>query len=263
MNYDDILRQQEQKEASIEVPLLTEEELRKWHLNESIKIDKEKRQLTYRQIQHKKALAEEGKTDKIVELTGTVVRSIMTNEMTRETAVDVAYSELSKEDAAFFSKEKHKEIYGLHKKVTSSTELDVMLKESEAIDLRKISKKRKPNDYINGILSPKTSADIDARLKETEKAVAFLLLAHEKHLQNQRLNEQKFEQIGTVLLAYEQRFKALATLGVEPKKIELYKLRLEHPKFTQQQLADSIGKSRLTVIRWLKDISNTYSEVDT
>lgn len=246
MNYDDILKQQEQKESNIEVPLLTEEELRKWHKQKYIELEKTRRALLKEQIPHLQAIATEGKSDKLVEITGTVVRSIMTNELTQETATDIVYSDLSAEDRAFFSKEKYSRINNLHTKVLKEENIKELLTES-VVDLRKVAKKTKPSDYIDNVLNPKVQSDITSRLLEAEKSIAFLMLA-------QKENESKFNQLGNALLVQEEKLKALAVLGVDRKKIELYRISLEEPNLTRQQLAERIGKTKPTVITWLKEI---------
>jgi predicted transcriptional regulator len=56
------------------------------------------------------------------------------------------------------------------------------------------------------------------------------------------------------MLGLEEKLGALATLGLSPKKIELYKLKLQNPDKTQQELGEMVGKPRRTVIRWLQDV---------
>ena len=175
----------------------------------------------------------------------------MSNELTKDTAQSVAYSDLSEDDVSFLSKEKYKSVYGLHKKVTADEEIESLLKGNRIVDIRKISKKNKPNDYINNVLNPKVQSDIDRRLKEAEKTLAYLMLA-------QKQNEERFSQIGNALLQHEEKFKALLTLGEAQKKIDLYKLSLEQPELTVQELADKVGKGRATAFRWLAEVKSKF-----
>ena len=61
------------------------------------------------------------------------------------------------------------------------------------------------------------------------------------------------------MLDFDAKFKALEVLGLDTKKIEAYKLSLERPELTRQELADELGKSKPTVIKWLQEVK---AEID-
>ena len=97
-------------------------------------------------------------------------------------------------------------------------------------------------------------ADMAARQKEQEERLARLELGQSQLQLAQKLNEDKFEQIGNALLSTDARLRALAVLGVKETQLEAYKLLLENPGMVVSDVASVVGKDRATVFRWLKKI---------
>lgn len=193
---------------------------------------------------------------KLIDLSKRAIRSTMQNEITQLNLTEEPYKDFSEEEQEFFSSKKHKTIYNLHSKVTEDRDVKEgidMLKEKGTLDGRKQRHKKKINDYLGSIVNSKLIADMAARQKEQEERLARLELA-------QKVNENKFEQIGNALIDVDVRLKLLSVLGVDQKKLEAYKLTLEQPGLTRNELALQLGKSKPTVIKWIKEVEEEIAK---
>lgn len=160
------------------------------------------------------------------------------------------FKNFNDDDLEFFNERKYKTVYNLHNKVIADPSVQQgieVLKQDKHIDMRKQRHKKKANDYIGGLAQSKMIYDLIKRQQETDQRLARLELVQMEH-------QDKIEQLGDAMLVYEDKFDALLALGIEEKKVQVYKLSLEKPEMTRQELATFFGKSKPTVIKWLKEI---------
>ena len=189
---------------------------------------------------------------KLISLTTKAARSIMQSEITSDNINEEPYKDFDKDEQEFFQDKKHKQIYNLHKKVSSDDVVQdgiVVLKEQGGLDLRSQRHKKKPSAYLGELAKSKRLADIERRQKEAEERIARLELS-------QKENELKFDQIGNTLLLHESILTSLAKLGVKQEKIDAYEIVLKNPCWSMDKVAQEVGKDRATIFRWLKEIKN-------
>lgn len=189
---------------------------------------------------------------KLISLTTKAARSIMQSEITSDNINEEPYKDFDKDEQEFFQDKKHKQIYNLHKKVSSDDVVQdgiVVLKEQGGLDLRSQRHKKKPSAYLGELAKSKRLADIERRQKEAEERIARLELS-------QKENELKFDQIGNTLLLHDSILTSLAKLGVKQEKIDAYEIVLKNPYWSMDKVAQEVGKDRATIFRWLKEIKN-------
>lgn len=187
---------------------------------------------------------------KLISLTTKAARSIMQSEITSDNINEEPYKDFDKDEQKFFQDKKHKQIYNLHKKVSSDDVVQdgiVVLKEQGGLDLRSQRHKKKPSAYLGELAKSKRLADIERRQKEAEERIARLELS-------QKENELKFDQIGNTLLLHESILTSLTKLGVKQEKIDAYEIVLKNPYWSMDKVAQEVGKDRATIFRWLKEI---------
>lgn len=207
------------------------------------------------------AIANPKEKEKTVGLTIKAATTVLSSELTPENVNHEPYKDFSQEEKEFFDMKKHSNVYGLHEQVMQDENLSsgvVALKKEGMYDGRKQRHKKKPGEYVSSIASFKLLFDVLKRQAEQEKQIA--VLAYEVQ-RNKELVDEKLEQIGQELLVQKQ-LNALFALGVSPKKLEVYKLYLEDNSLTRQQLADTVGKSKPTVIKWLKEVRTHLAKLD-
>jgi hypothetical protein len=236
--------------TAVEISELTPEEVKKAGIKRLTEIYREMRPLEQEKRQVLSLLSDPLKKQQVIDLTVSSARNIMSNCTLEHTEDDLLYRGFTTENKELLKGERSMKVNNLFSTVTQ----DFLVKEGVQdikhlvkFDTRKVRQERRVGKTLDNLYIHKKQADQEKELLKHREQIAMLMLA-QKH------NEDRFEQIGSALLQYEDRLKALAVLGVEQKKIDLYRLSLSEPCMTQQELADSIGKTRLTVIRWLKDI---------
>lgn len=191
---------------------------------------------------------------KLLGITVQVANTIFTQEMTIQNVSTAPYQDLVEADKEFFEAKKYKPIHNLHKKVSADIKEGIeKLKEEGTLDMRKQRYKKKANDYLGGLANSKLLADMAKRQKEADERLARLELAQQE-------NNSKFEQIGAALILQNSKIDALTCLGVDTKKIEAYKLHLAKPHLTRQELADELGKSKPTIIKWLQEVQEEITK---
>lgn len=121
------------------------------------------------------------------------------------------------------------------------------VKDLVTYDTRKIRQDKRVGKVLDSLYLHKRQKDMAEQLKEHAESIAYLKLA-------QKETDNKLGQIGDVLLQFEDRFKDLTTLGVDEKKVEIYKLSQEYPNLTQEELGMLVGKSARTVRNWLSEV---------
>ena len=204
-------------------------------------------------------LSDPGDTKKTVELTTKAVRSILGSEITRENKEEEPYKDFSDEDKAFFDKRKYNPVQKLHESVATDTEVSdalAILRGEKVYDARKQRHKKKPKDYVDGVASFKLIFDLQKRQKDQEERLALLTLEVQR---NKDFANDRFEQVGTELLQ-QKKLNALLVLGIAPKKLEVYKMILDNPELTIDEISSASGKSRATVFRWLKEIRGVEND---
>lgn len=256
MDYDllDSLTEEELERYS-EIP--GDSEILKMNKRRLAEIRKEEKRLKQEKIAICTMMTNPEDGVKLIDLSKRAIRSTMQNEITQLNLTEEPYKDFSEEEQEFFSSKKHKTIYNLHSKVTEDQDVKEgidMLKEKGTLDGRKQRHKKKINDYLGSIVNSKLIADMAARQKEQEERLARLELSQSQLQLAQKVNEDKFEQIGNALLSTDARLRALAVLGVKETQLEAYKLLLENPDMVVSDVASVVGKDRATVFRWLKKI---------
>ena len=246
----DLLVSEEFDPGSIEISDLTPEEVKKAGIQRLLELHKEMRPLELEKRRVLSILSDPLKKQEVIDLTVSSARNIMTTCTLEHSEDDVLYKGFTQE-----SKELHKGERGMKVNNLFSTVVkdDVVkegvseIKELVKFDTRRVRQEKRVGKTLDSLYLHKKQADQEKELLKHREQLAMLMLA-QKH------NEERFEQIGNALLIHEDKLKALAVLGVDQKKLDLYRLKIENPSLTQQELSEIIGKSRLTVIRWLKEI---------
>lgn len=188
--------------------------------------------------------------NKLLNITTEVAQNVFTSEITDENFKEAPFNTLNEEDMEFYDDQKYRQVSGLHTKLVKDPVVSeglVELKQTGRLNNQTQWRVKKPNDWIGRVVEAKRNAYNDARLAALEEQVAKLALA-------QKETDNKVEQLGSAVLLHETKIDALLTLGVAPKKVEAYRLSLARPELTRQELADELGKSKPTVIKWLQEI---------
>lgn len=245
--------------SNVEIDPSTPDEIRRESIKRLIELHRESKPLEMEKRRILATLSDPDKRKEVVNLTISSAQNIMSNCTLTETEEDILYKDFSDKDKQLLKGERGSKINGIFSAVVSdSTVKDgvVAIKELVNFDTRKVRQDKRVGKTLDTLYLHKKQFDQAAQLKLHSEQIARLLLA-------QKENEDKFNQIGNALLYVEVKMNALKILGVSDKKAELYKLRLQYPSLTQQQLGDIIGKPRLTVIRWLKEINKlTPKEIE-
>lgn len=251
MNYNELLNIDESR--FVEYP--EDSEILKQKIRELTEIYRQKKILEQAERGILTSMSNPEDVQRTVNLSTEAARNIMQSDLTRENYTEEPFKTFSDEDKEFFDSRKYKPVYNLHSKVTSDEVVKeglMVLRKEKAYDGRKQMRKKTPNDYLSSFANSKLIADMAKRQREQEERLARLELA-------QKQNEDKFDQIGNALMLHESKIKALLVLGVDQKKIDVWKTHIESPGLTRQQLADLHNKSKPTIIKWLKDVQ---SELD-
>lgn len=188
--------------------------------------------------------------NKLLDITTEVAQNVLTSEITDDNFKEAPFNTLNEEDMEFYDDQKYRQVNGLHNKLVKDSVVSdglVELKQTGRLNSQTQWRVKKPNDWIGRVVEAKRNAYNDARLVALEERVAKLALA-------QKETDNKVEQLGNAVLLHETKLNALSVLGVSPKKIEAYKLLLENPLLSAEDIAVQLNKHRATVFRWLKEI---------
>lgn len=238
--------------SSITISDLTPEEVKKAGIKRLTEINREMKPLEMEKRRVLSMLSDPLKKQEVLNLTVNSARNIMSNCTLAQTEEDVLYKGFTDENKELLKGERGMKVQGIFTTVASDEVVKegiTEIKELVKFDTRKVRQEKKVGKTLDNLYLHKRQADQEKELLKHREQLAKLMLA-QKH------NEERFEQIGSALLIHESKLKALEVLGVDKKKIEMYKLKLENPDITNGELGSKIGKSRLTVIRWLKDIES-------
>lgn len=224
-------------------------------LKKVVEISRKEKELQREKISYLCALSNPEDKEKTLSLTTKAVKTIMTSEITIENRSEEPFKDFTEEDKEFFDKKKYSTVYGLHNSVVSdidvSESIDTLKEEGMKYDGRKQRHKKKPGEYVENMASFKVLFDVVKKQKEQALQIAQLELAVQS---NQDKNDYRLDRIEEELI-HQRKVNALLTLGVAPKKIEAYKLSLSNPDMSMTDIAHKLGKDRVTIYRWLKEIT--------
>lgn len=250
-NYDDY---DEEAEGTID-KAQQEKDTKELALKKVVEICRKEKELQKEKISYLSALSNPEDKEKTLSLTTKAVKTIMTSEITIENRSEEPFKDFSEEDKEFFDKKKYSTVYGLHNSVVSDIEvsesIDTLKDEGMKYDGRKQRHKKKPGEYVENMASFKVLFDVVKKQKEQALQIAQLELAVQS---NQDKNDYRLDRIEEELI-HQRKINALLTLGVAPKKIEAYKLSLSNPDMSMTDIAHKLGKDRVTIYRWMKDIT--------
>jgi hypothetical protein len=236
--------------SSIEIDPMTPEEVRREGVKRLTEIHREMKPLEMEKRRVLSVLSDPLKKKEVLDLTISSAQNIMANCTLTQSEEDVLYKDFTEEDKDLLKGERSMKINNVFGAVSSDVRVKegiTHIKELVPFDTRKIRQDKRVGKTLDTLYLHKKQADQAEQLRIHGEQIAKLILA-------QKQNDEKFNQIGNALLGLDEKLGALSTLGLSPKKIELYRLKLQNPDKTQQELGEMIGKPRLTVIRWLKDI---------
>ena len=224
-------------------------------LKKIVEISRKEKELKREKLSYLCALSNPEDKEKTLSLTTKAVKTIMTSEITIENRSEEPFKDFTEEDKEFFDKKKYSTVYGLHNSIVSDVEvsesIDTLKDEGMKYDGRKQRHKKKPGEYVENMASFKVLFDVVKKQKEQALQIAHLELAVQS---NQDKNDYRLDRIEEEL-THQRKINALLTLGVAPKKIEAYKLSLSNPDMSMTDIAHKLGKDRVTIYRWLKDIT--------
>lgn len=231
-------------------------EILKLHKLRLAQIGQEERLLKEEKIAICISMTDPEDASKLLNLSQRAVKNTMENEITQQNKEDQPFKGFSEDEQEFFDAKKYKNVYNLHKKITSDPEIEKgldLLKKEGTLDVRKQRHKKKVNDYLGGVVNSKLIADMARRQKEQDERLARLELAQQR-------NEDKFDQIGAAMLCINSKLKNLSILGVQSKKLEAYRLLLENPTESVDSIATKLNKGRATIFRWMKEIKELEAQ---
>ena len=249
-NYDDT----EEVEGAVDATQQAQD-TKELALKKIVEISRKEKELKMEKLSYLCALSNPEDKEKTLSLTTKAVKTIMTSEITIENRSEEPFKDFTEEDKEFFDKKKYSTVYGLHNSVVSDIEvsesIDTLKDEGMKYDGRKQRHKKKPGEYVENMASFKVLFDVVKKQKEQALQIAQLELAVQS---NQDKNDYRLDRIEEELI-HQRKINALLTLGVAPKKIEAYKLSLSNPDMSMTDIAHKLGKDRVTIYRWLKDIT--------
>lgn len=187
---------------------------------------------------------------KLLSVTSEIAQNVLLSEITDENFHEAPFNTLNEEQMEFYDDQKYKQVHGLHKQlIQDEVVADGLedLKQTGRLNSQTQWRLKKPNDWIGRVVQAKRNAHNDARLALMEQQIAQLTLA-------QKETDDKLEQIGNALLVQDAKLEALAILGVNKKKLMAYKMSLDNPELSLDEVAEKLGRHRATVFRWMKEI---------
>lgn len=249
-NYDDY---DEEAEGTID-KAQQDKNTKELALKKVVEISRKEKELQREKISYLCALSNPEDKEKTLSLTTKAVKTIMTSEITIENRSEEPFKDFTEEDKEFFDKKKYSTVYGLHNSVVSDVEvsesIDTLKDEGMKYDGRKQRHKKKPGEYVENMASFKVLFDVVKKQKEQALQIAQLELMVQN---NMAKTEGRLDMIEEELIL-QRKINALLTLGIEPKKVEAYKILLSNPNMSADDVALKLGKGRATVFRWFREI---------
>jgi HAMP domain-containing protein len=255
MNYEDLANGEN---INLKVDPPTDEEVKAYAKKGLIEAVKREREARNEKLQYAIILSNPENTQQLKDLTSKAAITTLQSEITIENVNTEPFKDFDSAEKEVYSKGKHKAISRLNNTLQAKPEIKEgidMLKSKGVLDGRKQRYKKTPNDWISLLANSKLISDMADRMDEHSKSIASLQLAQTEV--NLRL-----DRIESTQIAQETKMNALSALGIDQKKIDAYRLRLENPELTMDEIASLVGKTRDTVQRWLREIKATTSEAE-
>ncbi|MFW9602916.1 MAG: hypothetical protein ACMV1B_11455 [Prevotella sp.] len=198
--------------------------------------------------------------------------NLLENELSRSNVNEVRIMNLNHEEISVYEELKNDKMYCNKELVLDLKHNNRFkeLQENKVFDMRTQRHKKTPASWIEGIAQKKVAYDVEARLKALED---YMQQDKEAKRLSQEDNQRKFEAIGLAIvnlqtgvqlqageqITLEDKLLFLKQLGVETKKINLYRVKEENPTLTKTQLSVVAQVTRPTVYSWLKEVDGVLS----
>lgn len=220
-------------------------------------------------------LSDPEKVARMVKVTLKVLMAASTETLTNDTLDEKVYSYLTEEEKDFFDSTKYNIVYNLHNKAMNNQvikEKAEEMKEAKVIDNRSLRHKNTPSKYITEFSLAKLVLDMLKSESEKERRLAAAELSILRQAEEIRSIKQSLEQQDKRLSVVEEvigldeinerKLKALSKLGVKDNVLEAYRLKLENPKLTREDIAVKLNKGKRTVVRWFVELEDKIKVVD-
>lgn len=244
--------------SSVEIAPDTPEDIREEGIKRIIELNRKIRPFELEKRKVMSILSDPVKREKVTDLAINAGQNIMLNNTLTHSEDEVLFKDFTVGDKELLKAERSSKINKIFEIVSSDDVVNQGISEIKDMvkyDTRKIRQDKRVGKVLDSLYLHKRQKDMAEQLKEHAESIAYLKLA-------QKETDNKLEQIGDVMLQFEDRFKALATLGIDEKKVELYKLSQEYPKLTQEELGVLVGKSVRTVRNWLSEVDLLTAKAD-
>lgn len=220
-------------------------------------------------------LSDPEKVARMIKVTLKVLMAASTETLTNDTLDEKVYSYLTEEEKDFFDSTKYNIVYNLHNKAMNNQvikEKAEEMKEAKVIDNRSLRHKSTPSKYITEFSLAKLVLDMLKSESEKERRLAAAELSILRQAEEIRSIKQSLEQQDKRLSVVEEvigldeinerKLKALSKLGVKDNVLEAYRLKLENPKMTREDIAVKLNKCKRTVVRWFVELEDKIKVVD-
>ena len=220
-------------------------------------------------------LSDPEKVARMIKVTLKVLLAASTETLTNDTLDEKVYSYLTEEEKDFFDSTKYNIVYNLHNKAMNNQvikEKAEEMKEAKVIDNRSLRHKNTPSKYITEFSLAKLVLDMLKSESEKERRLAAAELSILRQAEEIRSIKQSLEQQDKRLSVVEEvigldeinerKLKALSKLGVKDNVLEAYRLKLENPKMTREDIAVKLNKCKRTVVRWFVELEDKIKVVD-
>lgn len=220
-------------------------------------------------------LSDPEKVARMIKVTLKVLMAASTETLTNDTLDEKVYSYLTEEEKDFFDSTKYNIVYNLHNKAMNNQvikEKAEEMKEAKVIDNRSLRHKNTPSKYITEFSLAKLVLDMLKSESEKERRLAAAELSILRQAEEIRSIKQSLEQQDKRLSVVEEvigldeinerKLKALSKLGVKDNVLDAYRLKLENPKMTREDIAVKLNKCKRTVVRWFVDLEDKIKVVD-
>jgi len=249
MDYDE-LASDDFDISQIEISEFTPEDIRKAGIKRLTEINREIRPLELEKRKVLSSLSDPLKKQEVINLTVSSARNIMSTCTLDNSEEEVLYKGFTQESKDLLKGERNMKVSNIFSKVVADPVVSTgvsEIKEVVKFDTRKVRQEKRVGKTLDSLYLHKKQADQEKELLKHREQLAMLMLAQQR-------NEQRFEQIGNALLGIEDKLKSLAVLGFKPTVLTAYRLKLENPELTQEQISERVGKDARTIRRWFKSI---------
>lgn len=202
-------------------------------------------------------LSDPEKVARMIKVTLKVLMAASTETLTNDTLDEKVYSYLTEEEKDFFDSTKYNIVYNLHNKAMNNQvikEKAEEMKEAKVIDNRSLRHKNTPSKYITEFSLAKLVLDMLKSESEKERRLAAAELSILRQAEEIRSIKQSLEQQDKRLSVVEEvigldeinerKLKALSKLGVKDNVLEAYRLKLENPRMTREDIAVKLNKGK-------------------